>query len=84
VLPKKHHAVHHKPPFDKYQKKKSFFFFIDNFRYYCITTGHLNSLLDGIGFWRRFEAVVTFVFGMKPREDDKRWTQQLYGISKTQ
>jgi hypothetical protein len=66
VLPKRHHGVHHKPPFDKY---------------YCITTGHLNSFLDGIGFWRRLEAVISAVTGVQPREDDKRWTQQLYGAA---
>ncbi len=66
VLPKRHHGVHHKPPFDKY---------------YCITTGHLNSFLDGINFWKRLESVITAVTGALPREDDKRWTQQLYGAT---
>ncbi len=66
VLPKRHHGVHHKPPFDKF---------------YCITTGHVNVFLDGIGFWKRLEAVVTHLTGAQPREDDKRWTQQLYGTA---
>jgi ubiquitin-conjugating enzyme E2 variant len=64
VLPKRHHAVHHKPPFDKY---------------YCITTGHLNYFLDGIGFWRTAEKVITTVTGVNAREDDKLWTGQIYG-----
>ena len=64
VLPRRHHAVHHRPPFDKY---------------YCITTGHLNGFLDGIGFWRRVESVIQTVSGSVPRQDDKLWTVQIYG-----
>lgn len=64
VLPRKHHAVHHRPPFD---------------RTYCITTGHLNPLLDYIDFWRKFERAITFCTGAKPREDDQLWTGQIYG-----
>jgi len=63
VLPRKHHGLHHRPPFD---------------RNYCIATGHLNWLLDTVGYWRAMEAVIQGVTGFKPREDDALWTQQLY------
>lgn len=69
TLPRKHHNVHHKPPFDKY---------------YCITSGHLNYFLDGIGFWRRLENVITAITGYKPREDDQLWTGQIYGSKETE
>jgi hypothetical protein len=59
ILSRKNHGVHHRPPFDKY---------------YCITTGWLNPVLAYIDFWRRLEAVVTFLTGYVPREDDHRWT----------
>jgi len=59
VLSKREHAVHHRNPFDKY---------------YCITNGWLNPLLASIDFWKRLEAVVTFVTGTIPREDDMLWT----------
>jgi len=67
VLPRRHHAVHHRPPFDKY---------------YCITSGHLNAFLDGIGFWRRVEVIINTVFGAVPRQDDDLWTSQIYGEKK--
>jgi len=67
VLPKRHHAVHHKPPFDKY---------------YCITTGHLNWFLDTMGFWRGAEFVLSALTGAVPRQDDKLWTGQIYGKKK--
>lgn len=68
VLPKRHHGTHHKPPFDKY---------------YCITTGHLNYVLDGIDFWRKLERCITALTGAVPREDDKLWTGQIYGTATT-
>jgi len=59
ILPKKVHSVHHKPAFDGY---------------YCITTGWLNPVLDGCGFWKKIENVVHKVTGAIPREDDYQWT----------
>ncbi len=41
---------------------------------YCITNGWFNDLLMGIGFWRGLERVVSAATGMKPREDDFKWT----------
>jgi len=59
ILPKENHIAHHRPAFEGY---------------YCITTGWLNPILDGIGFWRVVERVVTKLTGMIPREDDWKWT----------
>jgi len=58
ILSKKDHAVHHRNPFDKY---------------YCITNGWLNPWLANIEFWKRLEAVITYVTGAIPREDDMLW-----------
>jgi len=58
ILSKKDHAIHHRNPFDKY---------------YCITNGWLNPWLANINFWKRLEAVITFIFGAVPREDDMLW-----------
>jgi ubiquitin-conjugating enzyme E2 variant len=43
VLPEDHHNVHHTDPFD---------------RYYCITVGWLNPILDKLGFWQRLYTVL--------------------------
>jgi len=59
ILSRKDHAVHHRNPFDKY---------------YCITNGWLNPVLANINFWKRLEAVVSYTFGIIPREDDMLWT----------
>lgn len=59
ILSKRDHAVHHRNPFDKY---------------YCITNGWLNPVLANIDFWSRLEAVITYVTGAHPREDDMLWT----------
>ncbi len=52
ILSPARHAVHHAEPFD---------------RYYCITTGWLNPLLDRIGFFRALEGAVRFATGAVPR-----------------
>lgn len=59
ILSKREHTIHHRNPFDKY---------------YCITNGWLNPVLASIDFWKRLEAVVTFLTGAIPREDDMLWT----------
>jgi len=59
ILPKVNHTLHHRPAFDGY---------------YCITTGWLNPVLDGINFWRYVESFVHKMTGLIPREDDWKWT----------
>ncbi|KAL6041130.1 Ubiquitin-conjugating enzyme-like protein [Balamuthia mandrillaris] len=54
------HQRHHFSPYD---------------RDYCITTGWLNPFLQAIGFWQRLEALVSWLTGAKPREDDYLWTR---------
>ncbi|KAL6067130.1 Ubiquitin-conjugating enzyme variant Kua [Balamuthia mandrillaris] len=54
------HQKHHFSPYD---------------RDYCITTGWLNPFLQAIGFWQRLEALVSWLTGAKPREDDYLWTR---------
>ena len=46
ILSPEHHAIHHASPQDKA---------------YCITVGWMNPLLDRIGFFRAFEALITWV-----------------------
>jgi len=59
ILNRKHHNVHHKPPFDSN---------------YCITNGWLNGIFNDIGFWRNIENMITKITGYIPREDDYKWT----------
>lgn len=46
ILNPEQHDVHHTPPFD---------------RYYCITTGWLNPVLDWLGFFSRLEATIRWL-----------------------
>lgn len=55
ILPPSHHQVHHTAPFA---------------RYYCITVGWMNKPLELVGFFPRFERLITRVTGYLPREDD--------------
>lgn len=55
ILPREHHAIHHRAPFAKY---------------YCITVGWLNAPLTLMRFFRVMEAIVTAFTGLKPRADD--------------
>lgn len=56
ILPPAHHQVHHTAPYH---------------RYYCITNGWMNPVLDRIGFFPRLERVVTAVTGLRAREEDQ-------------
>ena len=56
ILEPNHHNIHHTPPFD---------------RYYCITTGWLNPLLDRIQFFARTEALIFWVTGIRGGVDDE-------------
>jgi len=47
ILSPEHHDVHHTPPFD---------------RYYCITTGWMNPVLQRLRFFSTLEATLRFVF----------------------
>jgi plasmanylethanolamine desaturase len=59
------HAAHHERPYDCH---------------YCITTGWCNRPLEAIGFFRRLERVITFLTGVAPRHDDRRY-EASFGIS---
>lgn len=56
ILEPEHHNIHHTPPFD---------------RYYCITTGWLNPLLNHIDFFARTEAVIFKLTGIRGGIDDE-------------
>jgi len=60
ILHPEDHAIHHQAPYD---------------RFYCITTGWLNSILLKTGFFRRIELMVTRVTGAVPREEDREVTK---------
>mmetsp|Transcript_3896 Transcript_3896/g.14714 ORF Transcript_3896/g.14714 Transcript_3896/m.14714 type:complete len:368 (+) Transcript_3896:192-1295(+) len=64
ILHRKDHMVHHTNPFD---------------RYYCITTGWLNPVLNVTGFWRALEFIFESFSGgsMRPRADDMKWTSHM-------
>lgn len=55
VLSPDHHDVHHSAPYN---------------RNYCITVGWLNGPLRSIRFFETLEAVISWVTGAVPREDD--------------
>jgi ubiquitin-conjugating enzyme E2 variant len=55
VLGPAHHARHHQPPYA---------------RNYCITTGWMNPVLDGIGFFRGLERTISALTGAVPRAED--------------
>lgn len=55
VLRPEHHAVHHCAPYA---------------RHYCITTGWMNPLLDGIGFYRGLERIISRLTGTAARAED--------------
>jgi hypothetical protein len=61
ILGPGHHDIHHTAPFD---------------RYYCITHGLLNPLLDRVRFFPRTEAVIRALTGVQGGVDDARRVQQ--------
>ena len=58
ILGRDAHAAHHARPYD---------------RRYCITTGWCNRPLDAIDFFRHLESLITWVTGVLPRHDDRRY-----------
>ena len=64
LLGRAEHAAHHGRPYD---------------RRYCITTGWCNRPLDAIGFFRCMESAITWLTGVTPRHDDRRYETR-YGV----
>jgi plasmanylethanolamine desaturase len=58
LLGRAEHSAHHNRPYDCH---------------YCITTGWCNGPLEAIDFFRRCERAITFVTGVPPRHDDRRY-----------
>ena len=57
ILSYKQHQRHHQQPYDDF---------------YCIAIGWLNKPLSTIQFFRRLESAITWLTGLKPREEDLR------------
>lgn len=55
ILSPAHHDVHHTAPYA---------------HHYCITTGWMNRPLEALGFFRALERAITWVTGVRPRNDD--------------
>jgi ubiquitin-conjugating enzyme E2 variant len=64
LLTPSHHAEHHIHP---------------HTTHYCITSGWLNGLLDGMRFFRALEVIVEGLTGLVPRQDDAEVTTALTG-----
>jgi len=64
LLGRAEHAAHHERPYDVH---------------YCITTGWCNRPAEAIGFFRRLEAAITHLTGVRPRHDDRRYEER-YGV----
>jgi len=58
LLGRAEHRLHHDRPYDCH---------------YCITTGWCNRPLEAIDFFRRCERAISFVTGVTPRHDDRRY-----------
>ena len=67
ILPMAHHHLHHTPP---------------HTIYYCIVTGWANYPLEFINFWRRLEWAIEKVTGLKPRQDDMKWSKKKHEFMK--
>jgi len=64
LLGRAEHAAHHDRPYHVH---------------YCITTGWCNRPLEAIAFFRRLEAAITCLTGVRPRHDDRRYEER-YGV----
>jgi len=63
ILGRAAHATHHARPYDAH---------------YCITTGWCNRTIEASGLFRRLEAWITRLTGIRPRQDDQRYDTE-YG-----
>jgi ubiquitin-conjugating enzyme E2 variant len=45
-------------------------------RYYCVVTGWMNPICDGIGFFRGLEWIVHALTGAVPRQSDEEWKER--------
>jgi ubiquitin-conjugating enzyme E2 variant len=61
ILGRAEHAAHHERPYDVR---------------YCITTGWCNRPLEAIGLFRRLEAAITRLTGVRARHDDRRYEER--------
>lgn len=52
VQSRRQHAMHHRPPYD---------------RYYCVLTSFTNEVLELLDFWRRLEWLVSMTLGVDPK-----------------
>jgi ubiquitin-conjugating enzyme E2 variant len=70
LLNPNHHNIHHTPPFNKY---------------YCITSGWLNPILNRIQFFPRMEVVITKFTKALPRREDLGTTvaERLFDVSQS-
>ena len=64
ILGRAEHATHHDRPYDAH---------------YCITTGWCNRPIEALGLFRRLEAAITRLTGLRPRHDDERYEER-YGV----
>ena len=69
ILSRARHQLHHRRPYAMN---------------YCIATGWCNGLLTRIDFFRRLEAVVTWVTGLTPRADDSAFQTSVEDIRRAE
>ena len=65
ILSRHAHEKHHSPPYTAS---------------YCIATGWCNRPLQAIGFFSRMERVVSFLTGLRPREDEAGFPADLTSL----
>lgn len=61
LLPARHHLQHHAGAHD---------------RNYCLVNGLFDRTAGALGFWRGLEALVSFLTGAVPRENDRLWMRR--------